>query len=95
MSRIQLDDSFHIELTNTFDLIEHRGDYAVKDKTGKPTGEIKPIILNHGYHSTLKQAVDKYAKLTVHSKEEVYTLHDYVNAVEDAFEKAFRQATGG
>lgn len=91
MGKIILDDRFIIELTNTFDLIEIGEEYEAKDKSGKLTGEIKRVTLNHGYHNTLEQALYKYARINIHSKDEEYTLKDYVKEIDSAFDKAFRR----
>lgn len=74
--RIKLDNDYYIEVEeSTYDLMFDTG--KVTKETAKTKGGV-PITRNHGYHSTLENAVKKYIRLKNVDQDKEVTLMQYV-----------------
>lgn len=87
LPKIVIDEEYYIYLhpSGTFDLRKEA------EVTSKVKGETvtRMVTTEHGYHSTLKQAIHKYASLKLLDSFEEYTLKSYIKKYENVITEAF------
>lgn len=91
LSRIELDKHFDIRLhySGTYDLYEWRKTIAER---GKNKGQEIIVETCHGYHSSIFNALKKYAQVAASSEKEKFELEEYVEMYISKLDYALNKA---